>query len=210
MHSVSTISDNTSSKRILQGPFLVDADLRCRFGLSTMVSNALGCLRCCTVHSLGRCCGTLPVSRVFVCQRTVANLSFRGTCLWLWLGVLDAVQGVGLYVYSQPGIRFKSNLSAIQGYDSASDFIPIACVRHTGDCANAGFGCRHHRQGHRSEQSKCFNLRYSEYSLTPESLQNGPGGVFPDAALWDIAGGDGSMNPLGVSSALLSLCLVLY
>jgi hypothetical protein len=109
MHSVSTISDNTSSKRILQGPFLVDADLRCRFGLSTMVSNALGCLRCCTVHSLGRCCGTLLVSRMFVCQRTVANLSFRGTCLWLWLGVLDAVQGVGLYV--DPDLASALNLT---------------------------------------------------------------------------------------------------
>lgn len=36
--------------------------------------------------------------------------------------------------------------------------------------------------------------------LTRFYLQNGPAGVFPDAALWNIgSGGDGSLNPLGVS-----------
>lgn len=36
--------------------------------------------------------------------------------------------------------------------------------------------------------------------LTRLRLQNGPAGVFPDAALWNIgSGGDGSLNPLGVS-----------
>lgn len=124
-----------------------------------MVSNALGSFWSCAVYPLGWRCRTVPVSE---CRLSfgllLIVLQYRGTCLWLWLGVLDAVQGVGLYVHSRPGISFQSdNRFIFQGYDSAPDFVSIACVRHISDCANAGFGRSHHRQGHRSEQSKSLS-----------------------------------------------------
>ena len=68
-----------------------------------MVSNVVGCFGSRSLRPLGRCCWTLLVSgeefALIPSSRLLIESSWsilRGTCLWLWLGVLDAIQGVGL------------------------------------------------------------------------------------------------------------------
>jgi hypothetical protein len=61
------------------------------------VSDVVGYLGYGSVHPLGWRCGSLYVSDAYS-GRSFDSVADRtsGTCLWLWLGVLDALQGVGL------------------------------------------------------------------------------------------------------------------
>ncbi|KAI5452972.1 hypothetical protein NCC49_006506 [Naganishia albida] len=86
---------------------------------------------------------------------------YLGTCLWLWLGVLDAVQGVGL------GMILLQTLSRL----------------HV--CATLAI-------------AQMLGSVVVIIARATAPNRNGPAGVFPDAALWNIgSGGDGSLNPLG-------------
>lgn len=69
-------------------------------------------------------------------------------CLWLWLGVLDSIQGVGLGMMLLQ-VRSKSNCreSLPAGADSkATDAQPSACRRGAGFGASGTFAFPHHLQ----------------------------------------------------------------
>lgn len=53
---------------------------------------------------------------------------YLGTTLWLWLGVLDAVQGVGLGMILLQ-VRFIHLVTVINS-NLATDAFPFACLRH--------------------------------------------------------------------------------
>ena len=146
-------------------------------------------------------------------NRTLLIISnSRGTCLWLWLGVLDAIQGVGLYVSFplKPGCQFLTSLPPanrgmilLQTLSRLHVCATLAIAQMLGSVvviiARATAPNRVSAPPRKPAQETADNRRH----------QNGPAGVFPDAALWDIGGGDGSMNPLGVSSPSLTLILPL-
>jgi len=59
-----------------------------------VVSNLVGYIWNGCLRPLGRCCRTLRVSVIpLYIDRSLIN---SGVGLWLWLGVLDAIQGAGL------------------------------------------------------------------------------------------------------------------
>lgn len=93
---------NRSARRLLQDPLVVTPRL-CRWSrMPQVVSDVVGSFWCRSLRTLGRSRRTLLVSDLSNCCRPSQPRDakplwlYRGTCLWLWLGVLDAIQGVGL------------------------------------------------------------------------------------------------------------------
>jgi hypothetical protein len=88
--------------RLLQDSLVVTPRLCRRSRMPQVVSDVVGSFWCRSLRTLGRSRRTLLVSDLSNCCRWSQPRDakplwrYRGTCLWLWLGVLDAIQGVGL------------------------------------------------------------------------------------------------------------------
>jgi alpha-1,3-glucan synthase len=124
-----------------------------------MVSDVVGYLGYGSLPAVGWSCWSLHVSLIPLCTFTCLCGAWNGThadlsstCIWLWLGVLDAIQGVGL------GMILLQTLSRLH-----------VCATLAG------------------AQLLGSVVVMIARATSPSKL--GPGNVFPNLAIWDIATG---------------------